>query len=317
MKIRKEYVVLISIIIALCIYLILRTPDRTNYQLPKLPEIAGKDISKIEIQRPGASIVLIKKDDAWHFVPQGYLANANEVRNILDTIGKLTLTALVSEKKDYNRYDLNDKKKVIVRAWTGETLAREFEVGKPATSYKHTFVKLAGDDRVYHARGNFSGRFAQKTDSLRDKTVLSFEPAGIREIHITKGKQLMTFSRKELPVEDSTAQKVDDRSPADLKTKTVWESSDGKKADESRLNRLISTLSGLRCDQYIDGQKKGDFTGPIYSIQLEGAKKYSLSIFAKTDKDSKTYSAISSENDYPFLLQSRQAEQIMENPGKQ
>jgi len=56
--------------------------------------------------------------------------------------------------------------------------------------------------------------------------------------------------------------------------------------------------------------KKDDLKNPTYAVALKGDKEYSLSIFAKKDKDAKTYPAISSENDYPFLLSGSQVESI-------
>jgi hypothetical protein len=40
MKIKKEYSILLAVIIALSLYLTLRNPDRTQYQLPEVPEVA-------------------------------------------------------------------------------------------------------------------------------------------------------------------------------------------------------------------------------------------------------------------------------------
>ena len=314
MKIKKEYSILLAVIIALSLYLTLRNPDRTQYQLPEVPEVDRKDISKIEIAKPDISIVLNKQGGSWHIAPQAYSADTDKVKNMLDVIEKLTLTALVSESKNYDRYNLNDNEKIVVKAWKEDTLRREFEVGKAATSYRHTFVKLAGDDRVYHARGNFRDTFDQTVDNLRDKTVLSFDQTEIREIRIAKGEQLMVFGRKQVPVEVTAGKEAEVRSPPSPKAETVWQTAEGKKGDESKLSRLLTTLSNLRCEKYIDDRKKEDFTNPIYALQLKGLQEYTLSIFAKKDKSDKNYPAVSSANDYPFLLSDGQADDIMSNP---
>ena len=316
MNIKKEYIILIAIIMSLSLYLILRSPDRTRYHLPKLPAVLRFDISKIEISKPDTSIAMNIKDDIWHIAPQGYPANTGKIKNLLDIVEKLPLTALVSESKNYNRYDLNDEKKITVRAWAGDTLRREFEVGKATASRKHTFVKLAGDHRVYQAQGNLRPLFDLTVDRLRDKRVLSFERAEIREIHIAKDQKSVIFSRKQVPVKVSAGQEADAKSPPSPKSKTIWQSADGKEADKSRLNSLLTTLSNLRCQKYIDGRKKEDFTKPIYTLQLKGAREYSLSIFAKTDKDAKNNPAISSENDYPFMLPTWLTSKIMVDPDK-
>ena len=314
MKIKKEYSILLAVIIGLSLYLTLRNPDRTQYQLPEVPEVDRKDISKIEIAKPDISIVLNKQGGSWHIAPQAYSADTDKVKNMLDVIEKLTLTALVSESKNYDRYNLNDNEKIVVKAWKEDTLRREFEVGKAATSYRHTFVKLAGDDRVYHARGNFRDKFDQTVDNLRDKIVLSFDQTEIREIRIAKGEQLMVFGRKQVPVEVTAGKEAEVRSPPSPKAETVWQTAEGKKGDESKLSRLLTTLSNLRCEKYIDDRKKEDFRNPIYALQLKGLQEYTLSIFAKTDKSDKNYPTVSSANDYPFLLSDRQADDIMSNP---
>lgn len=316
MKINKEYTILIAVIIALSLYLILRSPDRTHYKLPKLPDIFGRDISKIEISKPDTSIVLNIEDNIWHIAPHGYPADSGKARGILSIIEKLTVTTLVSESKNYSRYDLNDDKKITVRAWAGDTLRREFEVGKATASGKHTFVKLAGDHRVYYTQGNIRATVELTVDRLRDKKVLSFVRTEIQEIHIAKGQKSVIFSRKQVPVEVSAGQEADVQSPPSPKSKTIWQSADGKEADKFRLNSLLTSLSDLRCQKYIDGRKKEDFTKPIYSLQLKGTREYSLSIFAKTDKDAKNNPTISSENDYPFMLPAWLTRKIMVDPDK-
>jgi hypothetical protein len=70
----------------------------------------------------------------------------------------------------------------------------------------------------------------------------------------------------------------------------------------------------LSCDKYIDDKEKESFTDPIYAIQLKGTHEYALSIFEKTEKDAKNYPAVSSENDYPFLLNDSQVDRIMKDP---
>jgi len=316
MKVKKEYLVLVAIILALSLYLVFRNPDRTHYELPKIPEIAGADISKIQLSKQGATIVLNKKDNEWHIEPKGYLADVDKAKAMLDGMERLTVTTLVSESGNYSRYDLGHDKKITVKAWQGEVLKRDFEVGKTASSFQHTFVKLSGDARVYHGQGNFRGQFDQTLESLRDKTVLSFDRHEIQEIHITKEKESIAFKRTEVPVEVSTRGKDDAKeAPApEPESRRVWQTAEGKEGDEAKIDRLLMTLSNLHCEKYIDDKKKEDFTEPVCTALLKGAKDYTLSIFSKKNKDANDYPAISSQNGYPFLLPKWQADSVMEKP---
>ena len=68
------------------------------------------------------------------------------------------------------------------------------------------------------------------------------------------------------------------------------------------INNLFNNVSNLKCKSYITGKTKADFTEPMYTVTLTGPKTYTLSIFEKINEEDDTYPAISSENDYPFML---------------
>ena len=314
MNVKKEYLVLVVLIVALSLYFALHRRDKSHYRLPELPRVAEKDISKVEISKQDKTIVLNKKDNVWLIGPQGYPADASQVESMLDVIEKLSLTALVSESKNYERYNLDEDNKVIVKVWSGDTLNREFEIGKAATTFQHTFVKLDNDQRVYQARGNFRSKFDLNIDNLRDKIVLAFDTRDIQEIRLSKGEQSILFSRKQISDEITSSEEEKDQSSQGATEGATWQSNDGKRGDATQLNRIITTLSKLRCEKYLDDRKKEDLSDPIYVIELKGIKEYSLSVFAKIDESSNNYPATSTTNDYPFLLPSWQVNDIMKNP---
>jgi hypothetical protein len=314
MKIKKEYLILILIIAALSAYLFMRSLNRTHYQLPEIPSLDPNKITKIEISHKEVSIVLQKKDNQWYLDPPGYPADASRVKDILRVLEKFRLTALVSEAKDYSRYDLDPEKRINVKAWLGDTLQRNFDIGKTAPSFRHTFVRLDDDSRVFHASDSFRSKFELTVDNLRDKNVLSFKPADIHEIQINRDQTSVKLVRSEAPVSPSVSQneKADTAPSAALKFE--WQSSDGKKGNDQNISRLLTALGSLRCEQYIDDRDKESFSNPIYTVKLKGAQDYQLDIFAKLKQDDKNQPAVSSAIDYPFFLSGSQAQQIMINP---
>ena len=76
----------------------------------------------------------------------------------------------------------------------------------------------------------------------------------------------------------------------------------GREIPEAAMNALFSQLSGLQCESYLEGKKKEDFKDPVLSIALRGEKDGTLAIFMKGDQKDADNPAISSENDYPFVL---------------
>ncbi|MBW2605613.1 MAG: DUF4340 domain-containing protein [Deltaproteobacteria bacterium] len=311
MKLKKEYFILTAILVALILYLALHQSNRTHYQLPELSEVSGKHISKLEITTAGHSIIFNKKDNTWYIEPKGYRVDSTKIKNIVNVIEKLKLTALVSESKNYVRYDLNNEKGIHVKAWQDKTLLREFDIGKAAPTFKHTFVKLPDDPNVYHARGDFRRNFDRSVDDFRDKTVLSYAQNTIRKIKLVREKKTISLSRKKIP--ETLPVKKDEpaaKASKESKTKTVWADTKGREVAPFKVSSLLSFLSSLECERYLDDFKKEDFKNPIYTVTLEGEKEYSLFVFSQKDKNAKNYPAISSEDGSPFSLSDTQVDTI-------
>jgi len=316
MKVKKEYIILILIIIGLSVYLFMRSSDRTLYQLPELDGLKQSEITKIEILKDGNSFILKKRDNQWYLEPTGYLADKNKVYAMLNVFEALTLTALVSESKDYNRYDLQPEKRITVKAWQAETLRRNFDIGKAGSSFRHTFVKLGDDSRVFHATDNFREKFDFTVDNLRDKTVLFFRTTDIQEVQITRDQASVKLVRSEVPIKPAVSQPEKTDSAPAVAVKFEWQSSDGQKGNDRKLNRLLTTLGSLKCADYINDRRKDAFSAQIYAVKLKGNQDYQLDIFAKLQKDDQNYPAVSSASDYPFFLSDSQVQQIMINPAE-
>ncbi len=255
MKIKKEYIILIAVIIILSLYLFMRNKNQTHYVLPEISKISGKDITQIDITKSDTTLILKKTGDEWQINQEGFPADEKKMKKMVDAIENLKLTDLVSESKNYTIYDLGDDIKISVKAYTGADLASEFDVGKTASSYSHTYVKLSDDTRVFLASNNFRNEFNQTVEKLRDKTVLSFETKDIQEMHITKDDKTIVLAQTQLPIEVTTdkAEAQKDQQPQ-KPPETVWQSPDEKKADESKVSNLLSTLSKLNCDKYIENK---------------------------------------------------------------
>lgn len=315
MKKIKEYFIPAVLIIILCIYLWQENPDKTNYNLPKLDNIFKKDISKIEIIKKDTTITLKKNNDKWHLEPEGYLADTDKINKMSDVIENLSLTAMVSESKNYNRYGLDREMKIIVKGYDKkDNKIREFEIGKPASLSNNTFIKIENDHRVYHAKGNFRSKFDNTVSELRDAIVLSFNSDEIDEIYIKNKEEYIELKRKQIPT-DNKADKTDESIKETVQqTKDIWVTKKDKEGKDEKIKNLLFTLSALKCDTYITNHKKDDFKEPVYSIILKNKKEYRLSVFSKINDDDKKYPAITSENSYPFYLTDYQTEKIMLAP---
>lgn len=317
MKMKKETIVLGILIVVLSVYLAVRGRDRTHYRLPPQDRIAADKIVRIDIKGPDGRIQLKKDGDRWLLMPRAYPADGDAVRKILEDIGGLKLTALVAESKNYQRYDLGEKQKITVQAWSGDDKpVREFEVGKVAPSSGHTFVKVSGDGRVFHALGNLRDPLGKTPEDLRDKRVLSFAPQKIHEIQITRGKDTAVFKRRQTAGQarpDKTEPKNQNNAAEDQLP--VWTADKGGQVDADRIKRFLATLDQLNCDGYLEGREQSDFSEPVFEVRLKGDKEvYRLALFASPEENKKTYPGVSSQNKYLFYLEKWQADKVMLSP---
>ena len=318
MKLKKEYFIIAIAIGVLAGYLTIRKTDRTEYQLPAIAKIAASDINRIEIARQEGTVVLEKKDTTWLIQPEAYPADSGKVTAMLDDLEKLSLTALVSDSKSYSRYDLEPDKVIRVKAWAGDGLKRDIQIGKPAPTFQHTFVRVGDAPEIYHAQQNLKTAFEQTADKLRDKTVLAFSLEEVKEIAITKEGKQTVIRKSELapPPAVPAAAPVEGAPPGDSAVKPAqiqWLTDQGM-ADLSKMNRLLSTLSHLSCESYLDGKSASDLSSPITSIVIKGKKDYTLTLYAKAEKDAANYPGSSSETGSMFTLSDRQAEPLIADP---
>lgn len=305
MKAKKEYVILALVIVVLSAYLLLHEKGKTHYSLPEPPKIEEQEISRLTITKKGSEIALRREDDTWVILPENYPADGNAVKSMVDSAVGLTLTALASESKNYAVYELAEEKRISVELFSGDTSLRKVDIGKTAPSYHHTFVKIDDDHRVYHASGNLKKTFDKSVSELRDKNVMTIDE-DVSEISLKKGKKKIRIVKRSAPASVRPDQKEGEEEPD-----SKWITDKGDSAKDPEIDEIIGTLKGLKCDGFIEGKTKKDFTAPVYTAALKGQKTYQLSFFE--GKDGK-YSAVSSGSEYPFLISEWKAKKIMKDP---
>ena len=299
MKIRLEFIILGAVAIILSLYLVFGSRDRIRYKLPQLPKLSREDIKTITIEQHNRSITLTRSDGGWKILPEGFKADQDSVNRMLSTLTGLTLTDLVSVQKNYDRYDLGKDSLISVSVSNGTDTLRRLDIGKTAESSEHTFVKFENDDRVFFAMGNIHEPFTVDKEKLRDKLVLSFDQAEIQEMTLERGKETIRIIKATIP-QNSEGQEQQS-------AKVVWKSEAGESWNAEKIDALLTTLSSLRCDSFIDGVT--DLTRPVLSLSLKGTFEHRLTLFSKRDND---YPGLSSDSESTFLLSAYQVDKILD-----
>jgi hypothetical protein len=294
MKVKKEYILLGLLIVSSIFYLVFKQTDRIHYTLPELKALKADDITRIEITRAGKTTVLFKKDKAWHISPNYWRADQTKVSEMLDKLSGLTVTDLVSESKSYDRYQLDDNNKAILKAFSGNEITRELSMGKTAPTNSHTYIRLPGDNKVYLASGDLPRLFKAPTVELRDMLVLGFASEQITSIEILRAGKSTVLTKEALPADKSQ------KEPAKGAVKLfIWKIEKGETVDKAIIDPFLSGLSRVYCEKYLDDGMKASLVNPAISLKLKGAKEYTLSIFEKTGE---IIPAVSSGSESPFVF---------------
>ncbi len=312
-KIKREYIILGVILILLVGYLIFKNSNKTNYKLPSINKIKKDDVIKVALLKSNKTVVIQKENDKWYIIPEKYPVNGTKIDDMLKILTDLTITDLVSESKNYALYELDDEKKVNVKAYSkDDKIIREFEIGKTASTYNHTFIKLVDNPNVYYAKEDFKSKFDVKADDLRDKTVMKFDLKQITSMTMNNTKEKFainkTSNNTDIKIDSKNSSSSSSSKSSETPSKDVWKTDAGIEVNDDEVSDILETLSNLNCENYINNKTKKDYNFPIYSLTLKGTKEYTILIFKK---DGESYPAISSENDFPFLLTSWKAEKMM------
>jgi hypothetical protein len=344
---KKEYIILALVIIGLGFYLVMRNTDRSHYELPQPAALDPAKIDRLAIDRPDGALELVRRDGRWLIQPQEHPADPGMVSDMLTELGELQLTALVSTAGDYRRYDLDPGHRIRVIARTGEDIRRELDIGKIAGTYQHTYVRLAGDDNVYHARGSLRPVFDRRAEALRDKTVLTFAVKSIETITVQVGDKTRVLRR--LPAaaaaddgaetgaesggvtsadaghgaatagddaagRKDTAAEAEESSAVAAPTAGGWQADDGKIVATADVDKVLKKFSLLECQRYLDDAKRKAMTsaGEWSLTFADAARAHTITFYAKPAKDFFGVPAVSSDVDDAFVFADDHAKQLRE-----
>jgi hypothetical protein len=250
---KKEYLILILIIVALAGYLVLKKEDRSHYRLPIPPAVDSKSVDRLTVEKQNQTLAFTRSDDGWTVSDPSYPADDFAVKQMLDVVEGLTLSALVSEKQDLFRYELDDDRCLDITVYQADKPVLSFKIGKTAPTFNHTFVMLENDPHIYHAKDSFRSHFDKPLNEFRDRRVLTFDEGQITAITIeARGEKIRLTAD-------------------DTQDGPVFIHEDGSSADPKTVSNLLSSLSALTCDRFIQDTDKAQLekTPPSLKIVLE------------------------------------------------
>lgn len=309
LKIPKEYLVLGGVIVALVLVLVLVNLSKscTGQTLPKIAQIKKDDITKIVFTSSAQGELTVEKDKEgkWRMIPQQYPVDKNSIDSMVANVSDITINGLISDKKTYDRYNLDDANKISVSAFAGDKLARQYDVGKTSDTSSFTFIKLADNPNIYSAKGNIRAVFDKKVDDMRDKMVMNFARETITAFILETGGKTYTIRQELNKIDPAATPEAGAKAPA------VWKTDlSDKPVSDTVINELFDGMMNLTCDSFVEGKTKQELSSqPFhYRVTARGAKDYVVT-YVDSGVDNQ-YTGFSSESDYPFKVASWKATKL-------
>jgi len=304
---KKEYILLGVAIIGLGVLLFYQKKGRINYKLPEL-SVLEETADRLVLEKDSQLIELRLADGKWVIGAQQYRANTARVEKMIAEIKGLKLTALISERGNYQLYELTPEKKLKVMLFSADQLLRELQIGKNSASLQQTYVMIKDDPKVYQVLGNLKSNFFTTVAELRDKKVLEIAREKLAGLETIVLQQQVDGNNQILSMIKIKSEPV-----GGLKTDQVpvagWQQESGLPVAAAAVAELLKNLSDLQCESFIEDRQGAAFSDPFYRIVVRGAgEEISLDLLVPEDG---RYPALSSQSSDPFWLPGWRAEKIV------
>ncbi len=332
---KKEYLVLLIIIVGLSVYLLNRDDNKIGLDIPELTEVPKDTIKRISISNSKNSFEIKLEKKKWIVAPEGYPVMESKTSQMLELLAKTDISDLISKSKQFDKFGLGDKNRTLVRAFGDKGNLRELTVGNSAESGNRTFVKLKDDDMIYQARGRFKDSFDIKKGEIIDKKIFSFIKDDIVDIQIVKGEQTYHLTKidpsekKEEKKKDQKSESNDDKKASEktkpavepkpkAEAKPFWVNmlDKSRKVNEKAIGSFLSDNASMDCDNY-QGKKSDLKTDLILTIHLtdKTKRKYTLALHGEAGKQDNIV-VTSSESPFAFKLSEHNLKSLNIDPLK-
>lgn len=191
-------------------------------------------------------VVLAKKDNQWRLsVPFDSAADFGAVDGLVGRLFQGQMKSFVADDgtKEFKKYGL-DTPAATVTIGAG---AGKYELalgGKDGAG--NVYARIGGQPAVFTLEASLLDDLTRPAGDLRQKDVFEFRTFTALSLSVTRGGQTWTMARQGTSAEGT---------PAEWKL-----AAGGKTLDSNRVNDLLTNVSGLRAETFIDVPGSGDET---------------------------------------------------------
>lgn len=298
----KKIILLSLIAVLLVVYLFqIALTGRSSSKTFSLKD----EITEITVKPGSGSELVIKKLEAGFEVGNAsdqkfYKASETSAQALFDAMSEIKVVGTASSSVGNNaeRYGLDEASKITVTAKTAGS-TRVLTVGKNTTAGSQSYVLVDDSQAVQIANATLHTLFSCTLDSLRDKTVYSFDSQGIVSVRVS-GEEPFEITRS---VNTVTPSAEDETAASSVKWNLFvnGENAEGDFSQE-QINAWAISLASLSASSWADENVNLFEYEKVSQVDITtSAAVCSVKVFAIPD-DEERFICTSSLCEYPFYL---------------
>jgi hypothetical protein len=230
------------------------------------------DIEWISLTQPsGESARLERRDGRWLLVsPLEFPADTYAADNLAATLSSLASEAVLENPQPPEEYGLGPGARIVRFGAGGEE--HELRIGKDAPVGGFAYASTPNTGAVYTIARFKAAGFDKPIAELRDKRILEFDVAAIQQIEASWPDGRVTLER-DAAATPAPAEADDAPDAPEPQSTASWRitSPIQGRADAQTVEELLSTLSFLRADDFVDevpSDTQAGFASPVFEIAL-------------------------------------------------
>ena len=294
MKIGKQLIIPVAVILILGLYLGINSTGKINYQIPVF-ENMEEEIKIIEIQKLTEIFKIFSDDGIWKFRSDNLRVEPSKVVEMISFLRKPNFIDMVSDSGNYVNYGMDDGKYITISAWTDiedeNNPKRKLILGSLNSTGNFTYIRIPENKNVYTVSGDLNSLFALSKNELLDKRVTNFDISEIERITLSSldSKYILIKSVGE-------------------NNKDIWATLNGSPIKLDILEQNLRYLSNSRFNAYSKNNEQNNQKA-LFKIELIGENlNESFEIFQKIESDYLCNSKFTNKN---FLLSENTGTQII------
>lgn len=276
--------------------------QRRRSEVPLLPAFKAEAVNKIQVTNAeGATIEALRSGKGWSVLIGGLPHPASEERIgwFLDTLAGVRRSRLVSSNPDsWASFGVTEEARTRIRLFDsgGKSLV-SLIVGRSDTGERGNFVRLEGGNETVLLNKTL-GTYVSGSQSYWSH--LKFFPDGL-----AAGSVMRVSVRASLSFADGTSRKLSYTLLRGNEAGRKWrvvEPAGGITLDDTKVDRVASTLADFEGNEFVTGNLTTGLTSPSAEIlfSTEDNKDYRILIGARSGED--LYYAKVDGGDYLYLV---------------